>query len=189
MPKNPKDNKPVELKDLVDGFNSMAGVVQQQGETIQGLMDVLGVSGNGSKGDAEIVAEPNAEQGVQPGQYPFSRDFRREQAKIELTNLAFNTADSKLPELTETPRAQVQPTAALEAYNIFIGNMEKMAVLRKQGRIAEADAVYEPMESIFIRCRDKRMLSVSRRSRMEILEFNRVQQERERVEEGQEQGF
>jgi len=175
--------------EVVAALSAMGGVLQKHGEAIEGIMGAIGISGNGSGGGEGVVVEADAEQGAEPGQYPFQRGFGQDQAKIELTQLAFNPKDSKLSQFTETPRAQVQPTSALEAYNIYIGNMEKMTVLRAQGRVAEAEAVYEPMESIFIRCRDKRMLSVSRRSRMEILKFNEVQGQREQAEEGQEQGF
>lgn len=181
------DKKPPQMADLVEGFNAMAGIMQKQGKAIQGIMGVLGLSDNGSEGAAEVLVEGTEQGRTSDGKYPYG--YGKDQAKIELTNLAFNTQSSKLPELTETPRGQVQPTAALEAYNIYIGNMERMAALRAAGRDAEADTIYEPMESIFIRCRDRRMLSVQRRSRMEILEFNKVQQEREQVEEGQELGF
>jgi len=195
-------------------------IIQKQGEDIEGLKGLLGVRDNGLRGNAEAVAvETGLSDGdatAQSRRYPYG--FGQDQARIELTQLAFNPKDSKLAQFTETPRAQVQPTAALEAYDIYIGNMQKMAVLQweaatlkkrasdleKEGRdagavsslrdqadglLAQAEAIYEPMESIFIRCRDKRMLSVSRRSRMEILKFNEVQQERQQAQEGQEAGF
>ena len=188
MPKK-EDKKPPQMADLAEGFNAMAGMMQKHGEAIKGIMGVLGISDNGSGGTDEALDEGVEQKGTPGGQSAYPYNYGKDQAKIELTNLAFNTESSKLPELTETPRGQVQPTAALEAYNIYIGNMERMAALRAAGRDAEADTIYEPMESIFIRCRDRRMLSVQRRSRMEILEFNKVQQEREQVEEGQELGF
>jgi len=214
-----KNPNPPQMKDLVEGFNAMAGVVQQQGEALRGVMGFLGLGDNGSQGDSEAVAvETDVGEGdaaAQSRRYPYG--FGQDQARIELAQLAFNIKDAKLPQFTETPRSQVQPTAALEAYDIYIGNMQKMAVLQSQATIlkrdamilekkgdvtaassmrasanallVQAEATYEPMESIFIRCRDKRMLSVSRRSRMEILKFNEVQQERQQVQEGQEAGF
>lgn len=187
-----KDNSPPQIQELLEGFNAMTEVMQQHGTAIQGLMDVLGVrvSGDGSKGSTEAVLDGDARQGgiaQQPRQYPY--DLARAQVELELTKLMFATEVDKLPELTETPRTQVQPTAALESYNIYIGNMEQAASLVKQGRKAEAIEVYEPLESIFIRCRDRRMLSVQRRSRQEAMIFNQVQQEKKAAEEGQEAGF
>jgi len=190
----------------------MAGIMQKQGEAIQGIMGVLGISDNGAHGDAEVVS---GEEGGGISQSEGAGHYGRDQAKMDLQLLAFAPATNKLAELTETPRGLVHPTAAVEAYNIYIDNMTKIAalqdeamklkakakVLEQKGEataasrmreeaatlMAKADTIYEPFDTIFIRCRDRRMLSVQRRSRMEILEFNKVQQEREKVEEGQEQ--
>jgi len=218
MPKN-NEKKPPQVADLVEGFSAMASMMQKHGEAIQGIMSVLGISDNGSQGASGVMPDDGGEGGEtsegQGGGYPYG--FGKDQAKMDLQHLAFDPQASKLPELTETTRGQVQPTAAVEADNIYIDNMGKIAALQEEAMrlkigaktlekngditaasraradagalMAKAEAIYEPFDTIFIRCRDRRMLSVQRRSRMEILEFNRVQQERERVEEGQEQGF
>jgi len=91
-----------------------------------------------------------------------------EKAKLRLTNLAFDTPPHKLPELTETPRLQVTPTCMVETINEFIKNA------------AEGKRVL--LSDIFIVHRDKRMLSVGRKSRMEAMAFAQVEKDEEEGE-------
>lgn len=91
-----------------------------------------------------------------------------EKAKLRLTNLTFDTPEHKLSEMTETPRLQVTPTCMVETINEFIEN----AVAGK--RVLMSD--------IFIRRRDKRMMSVGRKSRMEAMAFAQVEKEEETAE-------
>ena len=49
--------------------------------------------------------------------------------------------------------------------------------------MADAEATYESIDSILKRCRLKRMLSVRRRARMAVLEFNEVPGQGEKSDE------
>lgn len=175
MPKDDKKQTPPTMTDLLQAFNTLAIQVQEQGKALSAVAGVMGIGivADGESGNGATPTEGEREATPTPGYNPY--ELAREaaaQRELRLVNLGFDVQDNRLPEYTETPRAQVQCTAAVEAFNIYVENL-------KQGK-------YEPLGKIFIRCRDRRMLSVSRRLRQELMQVHRDQREAEREQTGQE---
>jgi len=174
MPKTDKKQTPPTLAEVLQAFNVLAGQVQEQGQALKAVAGVMGIgiTAEGEGGNGAVPAEDEGNTGAKPGDNPY--DLMRmaaAQRDLRLVNLGFDVQDDKLPEYTETPRAQVQCTAAREAMDIYVENL-------KQGK-------YEPLTKLFIRCRDRRMLSVSRRLRQELMIVHQQQRETERAEAGQ----
>ena len=176
MPKTDKKESPPTLTEIIQAFNVLAGQVQEQGKALKAVAAVMGIGiTEGEGGNGAVPVEEERAGVAIPGENPY--DLMRmaaAQRDLRLVNLGFDVQDDKLPEFTETPRAQVQCTAAREAMDIYVENL-------RQGQ-------YEPMTKIFIRCRDRRMLSVSRRLRQELMIVHQQQRETERAEAGQDMG-
>lgn len=167
-------------EDIMEAIRTLATAVQQQQEQIEGILNVLGGGGDrheivdaGFGSAAEQDGGENPEDGGAP-EYPYKLGGH-DQARVKLVDLWFNTPREKLPELTETPRMAVTPTAYVEAMNEYIENM--------------SNGKYEPLDSIYIRRKDMRMKSVSRKSGMEAMAFSQIQEEKKEIEEGQQAGF
>jgi len=142
------------MREMADAIRSIAVAMQD----MQAQFDSL--QGDGFSGSGNGAGVEDTKQ-----QYESSDG---EKAKLRLTNLAFDTPAHKLPELTETPRLQVTPTCMVETINEFIKNA------------AEGKRVL--LSDIFIVHRDKRMLSVGRKSRMEAMAFAQVEKDEEEGE-------
>lgn len=150
--------KETTLDDIIKAINDMVVVVtnqQKQINSITGEDDNEDLSLSDGKGDGLEDEKENP--------YPSSPDS---QSRLELTRLAFDTPDDKLPELTETPRMMVTPTSYVEAINEFMQN-------KRNGK-------RELLAAIFIRKRDKRMKSVGRKSLLEAIAFGQIQVSQER---------
>jgi len=161
---------------IMESIATLATAIQQQQTQINNIMGIFG-SGKipeGEVDEGEPMLGEGSEENLPPKTNPYQ--YGKEEAKSKLVDLCFDTPNDKLPELTETPRMQVTPTAYVEAMNIFIGNMWN-------------NAKYEPFDAIFIRCRDKRMKSVERKSLMEAMAFSQIQEEKPEIGEGQQMGF
>lgn len=162
-------------KDIMEAISTLAAAVQQQQEQINSILNVLG---GGDTHDEEVNIGFGSAVGIGGGEsaegqgglkYPYG--FDRDEAKTKLVDLWFNTPMDKLPELTETPRMAVTPTAYVEAMNEYIENLK--------------NDKYESLDSIYIRRKDKRMKSVSRKSGMEAIAFSQIQEEKKELGEEQ----
>ena len=185
-----KRTQPAGDNGVMEAIRTLATVVQQQQAQIESILNAIG---NGrdrqdvgyaefsppGMGGVEFGPPSEAGDGQNPEpagepKYPYSFSDG-DHAKTDLVNLWFNTPREKLPELTETPRMCVTPTAYVEAMNEYIENM----VSRK----------YESLDSIYIRRKDMRMKSVSRKSGLEAMAFSQIQQEQKEMGESQQAGF
>jgi len=174
-PKKDEDS----LQGIMESIAVLANAVQQQQKQ---LNDIMGIFGGGNvPGEQESDIGPTLKDDgnakVQTPTYPYQ--YGDDKARSKLVDLCFNTPRDKLPELTETPRMQVTPTAWVETINEFINNMGK----------APEEQTYEPFDAIFIRKRDQRMKSVGRKSLMEAMAFSQIQEEKTEIGEGQQMGF
>ena len=145
--------KEATLDDVIKVINDIVAVVTNQQKQINSIVGE----------DDLTLTEEEKDEDEKVNPYSSSSES---QSRLELTRLAFDTPDSKLPELTETPRMMVTPTAYVEAMHEFMQN-------KRNGK-------REPLASIFIRKRDKRMKSVGRKSLLEAIAFGQIQVSQER---------
>ena len=180
MAKGEKKESGNGVEDIIKAINTLAATARQNQEQIKGIVGVLAASGTRDKVSSEFGSDGEIVEGGGEGSngaeptYPHLLDQGGE-AKMELVKLCFDTPADKLPELTETPRMEVTPISFVEAMEEFIANM--------------CTDHYEPLDSIFIRRKDRRMKSVSRKSLLEALAFSQIIEEKKTLEEGQQAGF
>lgn len=159
------------VKELAISVDSLANSVKALTNIVYNQQKVLDTAmvAPSDDGHEEYDLEGNGEDIPEDKAMPYKMDSSGE-AKLELVKLAFNTPDNKLPEMTETPRMLITPTVFEES------------MIEYEQRLVK-DETPDLME-IFIRRRDKRMKSLGRQGILEALAFNRIQEEKERINEG-----
>ena len=161
------------INDVIKAVNTLAEGMQTQQQQINGLIEAYNSNGNnGSKETEDLSIEGEGVEGEDDKDFPYEPGGEG-RAKQDLVKHAFDTPENRRSEMTETPRMLVTPTAFIEAKNEFFENIRKDRDAGGKGRSKER------FSTILIRKRDKRMVSVGRKGRMEAMAFSQIQQEKE----------